>query len=126
ERKRTSNNIGGWMLTSNGIEWVEGNKTRIEDYLGRKVPTGDRLPSDRKMKALKESVAFRKFTVYGEKANISHAEFAESIVCTVNTKPEVLNDRLEQLYSIAKKQRAEEVIGYINFSRERFASLLGG
>jgi len=125
ERKRTSKNIGGWMLTPNGVEWVEANKGRIEEYLGKYVPAGDRSAADRKLRELMVSVAFRKFRDGGEQAEISHAEFAESLVCTVNTAAEVLNDRLEQLYSIAEELKREDIKSYINFCRKRFASLLG-
>jgi hypothetical protein len=124
ERKKTSKNIGGWMLTANGVEWVKTNKERIEEYLGRQIPTGDRLPADRKLKELLGSVAFRKFREYGEKADISHAEFAESLVCTVNAKAEVLNERLDQLHSIAEERKRDDVKSYINACRRRFTSLL--
>ena len=125
ERKRTVKSIGGWILTAEGIKWIKVNKTRIEQYLGKHRPTGDRLAADRKLKEFLKSVAFKKFREYGEEAEISHAEFAESLVCTVNTRAEVLNARLEQLYSIAEELRKEEVKNYVNFCRKKFASLLG-
>jgi hypothetical protein len=126
ERKKTIKSVGGWMLTASGIQWIKINKARIEKYLDRQVPIGDRLPGDRKLKELLGSAAFKKFTGLGERAEISHAEFAESLICTVNTGAEVLNDRLEQLYSIAEKLKREEVKKYVDFCRKRFASLLGG
>lgn len=125
ERKRTLENIGGWMLTANGIQWIRANRSRIEQYLGKYRPVGDRLSGDRKLKELLASAAFRKFRDRGEQAQISHAEFVESLVCTVNTRGEVLNDRLEQLNSMAEELRREEVKNYVNFCRERFASILG-
>lgn len=121
ERK---NPPGGWMLTANGIQWIKANKSRIEQYLGKHIPMGDRLPADRKLKELFGTIAFRKFRDHGNQAEISHAEFAESLVCTVNTKAGVLNDRLEQLYSIAEELKKEEVKNYINFCRNKFAPLL--
>jgi len=125
ERKRTSRSIGGWMLTGNGIEWVKANRKRIEDYLGTHVPTGDRLPADRKLRSLTESMAFGRFRDHGEQAEISHAEFAESLVCTINTAVEVLNDRLDQFDSIAEELKREDIKSYVDFCRKRFASLLG-
>lgn len=124
ERKRSVCTIGGWMLTADGIEWIRANKLRIEQYLGKRLPIGDRLPADRKLKVLFDSEAFKKFSTYGEEAKISHAEFAESLVCTVNTGAEVLNDRLQQLYSIARELGREEVKEYMNFCRKNFAQLL--
>jgi hypothetical protein len=70
------------------------------------------------------SAAFRKFRDGGEQAKISHAEFAESLVCTVNAVAEVLNDRLDQLYSMAEELKREDIKSYINLCRKRFASLL--
>ena len=124
ERKRTVKSIGGWMLTANGHQWIQANKERIEKYLGKHVPIGERLPADRKLKELFVSVAFKKFMNDGEQAQISHAEFAESLVCTVNTRAEVLNDRLEQFYSIGEKLKKQEIKNYVNFCRKKFASLL--
>jgi hypothetical protein len=124
ERKRTVKSVGGWMLTGEGIKWIKVNKPRIEQYLGKHRPTGDRLHTDRKLKELLRSVAFKKFMDYGEDTEISHAEFAESLVCTVNTRAEVLSDRLEQLHSIAEELRKEEVKNYVNFCQSKFALLL--
>ncbi|MEW6616612.1 MAG: hypothetical protein AB1401_14250 [Thermodesulfobacteriota bacterium] len=119
-----SKKISGWILTGSGLKWVESNKARIEKFLDIHIPMGDRLPADRKVKELIRSVAFKKFMDYGEQAEISHPEFAESLVCTVNTRAEVLSDRLDQLYSIAEELRKEEVKTYVNFCRNKFASLL--
>ena len=124
ERKKTVKSIGGWMLTANGVQWIQANKELIKKYLGKHVPTGERLPADRKLKELLGSVAFKKFIDYGENAEISHAEFAESLICTVNTRSEILNDRLEQLYSISEKLKKEEVKDYVNFCRKKFALIL--
>ena len=124
ERKRTVKSVGGWMFTANGIQWIKDNEKRIENYLGRLRPIGDRTPADRKIKELLKSVAFNKYEDYGEKADISHAEFAESLLCTINTRPEVLNDRLEQLLSIAEKLNKKNIKEYINFCRQKFESIL--
>jgi hypothetical protein len=51
--------MGGWILTVTGIQWIKDNKDRIEKYLGEHVPIGDRLPSDRKLKELLGSTAFK-------------------------------------------------------------------
>ena len=125
ERRRTTRTAGGWMLTSNGIQWIHVNKDRIEKYLGQHIPTGDRVPADRKLNQLFRSMAFKKFMDHGDHAEISHAEFAESLVCTVNTRPEVINDRLEQFYSIGEELGKQEVKNYVDFCRNRFASFLG-
>jgi len=124
ERKKTPKSIGGWMLTTTGIEWITINKERIERYLSSYIPIGNRAPADRKLKELLNSSAYKKYLEFGEQAEISHAEFAESLVCTVNTSTEVLNDRMEQLYSIAEELKKEDVKNYINFCRRRFAKLL--
>lgn len=124
ERKRTVKSIGGWMLTDKGIQWIKSNKGRIEKYLDKRLPTGTRLPAERKLKELLRSEAFKKFREQGEQAEVTHAEFAESLICTVNTRPEVLNDRIDQLYSIAEKLEEEEIKHYLNFCRGKFASLL--
>lgn len=126
ERKRSKRNIGGWMLTSNGVSWIKENLSRIELVLKKRTPTGTRLHSDRKLKALQSSQAFQKFLIDRKSTSITHAEFAESLLCTVNTEVVVLNDRLNQLYSIAEKLDEEVVKSYVTFCREKFISILKG
>jgi len=125
ERKRIVKSIGGWMLTAEGIKWIKINKPRIERYINKQRPTGDRLAAERKLKELFKSTAFNKFMESGEEAEISHAEFADSLVCTVNTRPDVLNARLEQFHSIAEELGEELVKNYVNFCLKKFAPLLG-
>lgn len=124
ERKREKKRIGGWKLTPHGVEWVERNKKRIESSLGTHATLGERLEADRKLKELLKSQAYSKFLKSGSNADISHAEFAESLVCTVNTSPEILNDRLEQIYSIARKTNNDNVKKYIDFCQGKFENLL--
>jgi len=124
ERKRSNKAVVGWILTSNGVQWIEANKSRIEQYLNIHIPAGDRLPADRKLKELFVSAAFKKFKEYGEQADISATEFVESLICTVNTKAVILNERLEQLHSTAEQLKTEEVKAYVNFCRKKFGSLL--
>lgn len=115
---------GGWRLTENGVKWIEANRTRIEQCLGKDVPVKGRLLEDRRLNELLKSSAFKKFDRGGEEAEISHAEFAESLICTVNAGAKVLNERLEQFYSAAEVLKREKVKDYLNFCRRKFASLL--
>jgi len=126
ERKRIAQSIGGWILTEGGVQWIKLNKPRIEQYLGKHIPIGDRLSTDRKLKELLKSGAYKRFRDFGEKAEISHADFAESLICTVNTRGDILNERLDLLYSTGEKVGREEIKKYVNFCRRKFAQLLGG
>lgn len=125
ERKRSAESIGGWVLTAQGVQWIKVNKSRIEKYLGERVPRGDRLPADRKLKELLKSHAFGRFMSNKESAEISIADFVESLVCTVNTRAAILNDRLDQLDSQAEKLGMPEIKDYVDFCRKKFSSLLG-
>lgn len=124
ERKRTIKLIGGWMLTVKGIRRIKDNIFRIEQILNENKITTGRLSTDRKINELYKSIAFKKFIAIQEKANISHAEFAESLICTVNTRVKILNDRLKQLNSIAEELNKEEVKNYVNFCQKKFELLL--
>lgn len=120
ERKRSGKGIGGWRLTENGIRWVRGNKERIEKALGTRQVIGDRLPSDRRTKELLRSSAFKKFQSAGQAADISFAEFTESLLCTVNAGMEVLEDRLERLLSVAEELGRAEIQEYAKFCQRKF------
>lgn len=128
ERKKGSGSdiSSGWRLTENGVRWIKENKERIETALtGVKTPQ-DRLVEDRRLKILINSTAFRKFLEHGEKILISPAEFAESLVCTVNTKPQIMYERLQQLYSSADILNQEKVKRYLDYCRKQFAKQLNG
>ena len=124
ERKRTVKIIGGWMLTIKGIRWIKDNIFRIEQVLSENKITRGRLSIDRKIDELYKSKAFNKFLLERDKANISYSEFAESLICTVNTGVEILNSRLDQIDSIAEELNKEELKNYVNFCRMKFALLL--
>ena len=124
ERKRTVKIIGGWMLTVQGIRWIKNNIFRIEQILNENKIRGERLFIDRKINELYKSKAFNKFLLEGDKANISHAEFAESLICTINTGVDILNTRLNEIDSTAEVLRKDELKKYVNFCRKKFVLLL--
>ncbi|MFN8385664.1 MAG: hypothetical protein U0X92_04480 [Anaerolineales bacterium] len=127
KKERTTKGIprfGGWKLTLRGVEWLETNKARIEMSLGKRATIGKRLDTDRKLQDLINSMGFRKFMKDGEQADISHAVFAESLVCTVNTPPETLNERLDQLHATAEILKRDDVKRYLRFCRKKFSVIL--
>lgn len=124
ERKKTVKIIGGWMLTVSGVKWIKENLSRIEQSLDKNKIGSKRLHSDRKLEELYKSTAFKKFLIESENTEFSHAEFAESLICTINTRSEKLNDRLNQLSSVAEELNKEEVKKYIDFCRKKFSSIL--
>jgi hypothetical protein len=122
ERKKGTgkDKFGGWRLNEKGLQWIEDNRYRIEEALFGGMSPDDRLIEARRLKTLIKSQAYKKHVSQGEKAEISHAEFAESLICTVNTKPEMLRERLEQLYSAAEVLKQIEVKQYLDYCRNRF------
>jgi len=120
EKKKSISNIGGWMLTPRGVSWVKKNRKKIEHVLSLETsPSGDRLQSDRKIKELTSSTAFQKFLKFGNDAKISLPEFAESLICTVNTSRNILLDKIEQLRSIAENLNRNDVVKYTEFIQKR-------
>jgi predicted CopG family antitoxin len=124
ERSKKKESIGGWMLTDEGLEWIKNNKLRIEAQLGKSRPTGYRAAADRKLKTLIDSDAYKKFLKLREKADISFPEFAESLICTVNTSKKDINNRLDLLNSIAHKNNKEEIKDFINYCKGKFQNHL--
>lgn len=120
ERKPTTV-MTGWCLTNEGIQWIKTNICRIETQLGRKQPPTERLVDSRRLQTLMNSKAFSKYLAEGDKASISHAEFAESLVCTVNTKPNIVSERIEQLSSVAELLNQDKTKQYLDYCRKHFA-----
>lgn len=112
--------ITGWRLTNEGIQWIKMNLNRIEKQLSKKQSPTERLVDNRRIKTLINSKAFIKYLAEGEKAEISHAEFAESLVCTVNTNSDIVSERIEQLYAAADLLNQEKVKQYLDFYRKHF------
>ena len=57
-------------------------------------------------------------------AEISHAEFAESLICTVNTKPAILNEKLDQLRNTAVELKKTDILNFITLCKKKFSHLL--
>lgn len=128
ERKKGSgkDKFGGWRLSEKGLQWIKDNKYRLEEAIHGGMSPDNRLLEARRLKTLIRSEAYSKFMTKSEKAEISHAEFAESLVCTVNTKSEVLQERLEQLYSVADIFKQSEVKRYLDYCHKRFSKQITG
>lgn len=125
ERGKSSQSLGGWRLTPAGIKWIKANIHRIEKSLNKSLPEiGDRLPAERKLKELLNSVAFKKYKILGHNTAMTPVEFCESLTCTINAKPEILNEKLEQFYSISDELNNKEVKKYIIFCRNKFKNIL--
>jgi len=120
ERKKDRKGIGGWRLTGSGLSWVEINKKRIELSLEKKDIAGERLLSDRRLKELMNSKAFKKFIDMGENATINMPEFTESLICTINTTKDILRERIEQLEVVARKQNILSVVKYLHYCKKLF------
>lgn len=119
--ERKSDSITGWRLTSEGIQWIKTNIDRIEKQLGKKQTPSQRLIDNRRIKTLINSKAFNKYSTDGDKSEISKAEITESIVCTINTKLEIIYERLDQLYSTADLLHQDKVKQYLDYCRMRFS-----
>ncbi len=128
ERKKGSgkDKFGGWRLSDNGVRWLNENKFRIERAMQIAIAPNDRLFENRRIKSLIQSKALKEYLKEGESANISLAEFAESIVCTVNTKPKIMSERLDQLYTAANILNQDNIKHYLDFCRKKFAKQITG
>ena len=120
EKHRNSKKLKGWRLTENGMHWLRANKETIEKLLGTGAVVGERALADRRLKELLRSRAFTKFVRSGDAAEISLAEFAESLLCTVNAGKQVLNERLDQIRSIADELNKTEVKEFVRFCGIKF------
>ncbi|HUC20391.1 MAG TPA: hypothetical protein VMR98_02770 [Candidatus Polarisedimenticolaceae bacterium] len=100
ERKQAAS-MGGWRLTPLGVHWIEANRRSLEQSLSINVAPSGRLQGDKRLKSLLKSAAYKKYEVDGNSNRITHPELAEALVCTVNTEPKELRERLGQLEGAA-------------------------
>jgi hypothetical protein len=119
ERKKGSGKdpFGGWRLTEQGVQWVKENRERIEKMFGGTMKPDNRLQESRRLRALINSQAFVSYQAQGIE-NISHADLAESLMCTVNTPTNILLERIDQLLSTAKTLNQNDVVKYLLFCRK--------
>lgn len=124
ERKRTDV-IMGWRLTKDGLKWIEENKNKIEESIGNKqIPTG-RLTDSKRVKTLLTSSAFKKYQECAGKCEMPHVDIIESLNCTVNTKPEVIFERIDQLSSISHVLKQQQAIEYLDYCQKRCIEIWG-
>ena len=121
ERKKGGgkDKIGGWRLTDKGLDWIQENKERVESVLSTGVAPDSRLLEDRKLKSLMKSEAFKQYVLSGDKAEISNAAILESVLCTVNTKSEVVKEKIEQLLNAAVILKQNKIHNYLEYCKKR-------
>ena len=119
ERKSELNRIGGWLLTKSGIKRINENNEYFKKIFNGKEPIGDRLDTNRRLKNLLNSIAYKKFKI-DKKEQISYAEFTESIVCTVNTRKEIINNRINEFLSLSEKIKNNTIKEYLDFCEKSF------
>ncbi|MEI6135216.1 MAG: hypothetical protein WCP72_09595 [Desulfomonile sp.] len=120
EKTRTSKKFLGWRLTEAGREWIKANRETVEKELGTVGIVGDRTLADRRFKELLRSRAFAKFRKRGPQADISLAEFAEALLCTVNAGQQILRERLDQIEAITKEFNKPEVAEFLRYCGIKF------
>lgn len=126
ERKKDKNTFTGWRLSQRGMQWIKENQSIIETALKSVIPPKDRLFEDRRLKGIMKSQAYNDFLKDGDKASISYASFVESILCTVNTKTEIIIERIEQLSSAADLLRQADIKNYLNYCKKTFLKTRNG
>ena len=126
ERKSQLNRVGGWLLTKSGIRRINENIKHFEKVFNKKEPLGDRLDSNKRLKNLLNSIAFKKFLQDKNKPSISYAEFTESIVCTVNTRKEIINNKIYEFISLSEKIKNTNITEFIEYCSKKYITNIGG
>ncbi len=113
-----------WVLTPAGVQWVKSNRARIEDRLHNAARPSKRQELARRLHEILNHKSFRAFQGFGHNAEISDADFVDSLKCTLNSAPADISERLMRLYSIATEIENKPIIEYLNFCRSKFSHLL--
>lgn len=114
-----------WIITPSGVKWLKENQARIERRLQHIAPPAKRQELARKLHEILNHKSFKAFEAFGEKMEISEADFVDSLKCTLNSSPADLSDKLTRFRSVATQIQHTPVLNYLNFCENRFSHLLG-
>jgi len=113
-----------WVLTPAGVGWIKSNRARVEEGLHNAVPPSKRQELARRLHEILKHKSFAAFQAAGHNAEISDADFVDSLKCTLNSAPAEISERLMRYNSIATEIHNKPIIEYLKFCRSRFHHLL--
>jgi len=115
---------GMWMLTERGLAWLDRNEARLRQLLTHPETMPARDYESTQLSAVIKHPAFLDFRKTGSCRAIEDYQFAESLRCTVNTAPNVLRARFQEVRTLAAKSSREDVLRYLDACESKFPEML--
>jgi hypothetical protein len=122
---------GGFSLTAKGLELAEKTsalltgKQRLFRKPGLEKVSGEmRTRAGRFVRSLETSEAFQRFATGGPSVQISEFDFRNMLLCTMESSAATLRSNLEQFGQYAALYQRNDLLGFLDFCRHKFASQL--
>jgi len=117
----------GWIFTPAGVDWINENLKRIEELL--KITSGKpknpRTLSEKIWFEREKSSAYKKFLRDGSCEQIKDYEFTDFLDANLDTPPQILRERMDELSVQAAGAKKEQILKYLEECKQKFAVLLG-
>lgn len=121
-RSATGKEEDGWQLTPAGAKWAAAKAEVIRDALGAGSGRSAHRDVDRMCQDVRRSDLFRRWQE-GSLRTATHYDFTDFLGCSPDALPATIIRRFERVSTAAHAARNEEVIGFLEACRTRFASL---
>ena len=99
----------GWILTPEGTSWLNANKIRIENLVGKSHGKTHRQRLLKKLKKVKDHKLYRDFVENENEFNASIGDLADLLSCRVDADPHVWRKRFDVLMNVAVSAEQDDV-----------------
>jgi len=114
----------GWIFTPNGVGWINKNLGKIQPLLGKGSLKSPRALLERIWIEREKSVAYKKFKESLFEF-IKDYEFTDFLDANLDTPPQLLKERLDEIKAQAAEAKKEDILKFLNQCEQKFENLLG-
>lgn len=107
----------GWILTEQGIEWVEQNRDQLEAYSGHGKPKAHRQQLLRDLRPIFKHQLWKSFEEQSESFSPSIGEVADLLRCRVDSASTIWNSRLDGLQRQAILIQRDDLAAFVDICR---------
>jgi len=110
----------GWMLTNEGIRWVNENLKMLEDLVGAKSVKEHRQLLLKQLRRLRDHALFLRYLDNPKGFLPSIGDLADLLRCRVDAEPSVWNDRFDKAERQAQAAGQEDLIVFLTRCKEAY------
>lgn len=117
----------GWILTPNGLRWIEQNEERILETLGIRrdqMPQLRPLEVQRLRSQITREPAYKKYAQTRSVEGVSRFMFTDMLQCSPDAPRDLISLKFNRLLTQAQLAQDQEILTFLQTCREYFQELL--